>query len=75
MNEYHQTSDFQEVIEKVEKFSLEDREILLDILKKRLSQERRRQLGEEISEVRQDYKKGKVQFGTVDNFLADLDED
>ncbi|MDJ0554801.1 MAG: hypothetical protein QNJ68_10230 [Microcoleaceae cyanobacterium MO_207.B10] len=73
MNEYHQTSDFQEVIEKVEKFSLEDREILLDILKKRLSQERRRQLGEEIAEVRQDYQKGKVQFGSVDDFLADLD--
>ena len=63
MNEYHQTSDFQEVIEKVEKFSLEDREILLDILKKRLSQERRKQLGKEIAEVRQDYQKGQIQFG------------
>ncbi len=75
MSENYQTSDFQEVIEIVEKLSLDDREILLDILKKRFSQERRRQLEEEIAEVRQDYQKGKVQFGTVDDFLAALDED
>ncbi|MGD1698911.1 hypothetical protein [Dapis sp. BLCC M229] len=75
MSEHYQTSNFQEVIEIVEKLSLDDREILLDILKKRLYQERRRQLGEEIAEVRQDYQKGKVQFGTVDDFLAALDED
>ncbi|NEQ40661.1 MAG: hypothetical protein F6K40_32330 [Okeania sp. SIO3I5] len=75
MSENYSTSDFQEVIEIVEKFSLEDREILLDILKKRLSQERRRQLEKEIAEVRQDYQKGKVMFGTVDGFLAALDKD
>ncbi|MBO1352191.1 MAG: hypothetical protein EBE86_034715 [Hormoscilla sp. GUM202] len=75
MSTDHKSSGFQEVIEAVETFSLEDREILLDILKKRLSEERRKQLGQEIAEVRQDYREGKVQFGTVDDFLAALDED
>ena len=75
MSHSHKYSGFQEVIEVVETFSLEDREILLDILKKRFSEERRKQLGQEIAEVRQDYQEGKVQFGTVDDFLAALDED
>ncbi|WP_293080748.1 hypothetical protein [Okeania sp. SIO3B5] len=54
---------------------MQDREIILDILKNRLSQERRKQLGEEIAEVRQDYQKRKVKFGKVGDFLAALDED
>ncbi|MBO1350615.1 MAG: hypothetical protein EBE86_026015 [Hormoscilla sp. GUM202] len=75
MSDRHKYSGFQEVIEAVETFSLEERGILLDILKKRLSEERRKQLGQEIAEVRQDYQEGKVQFGTVDDFLAALDKD
>ncbi|MBC6474813.1 MAG: hypothetical protein GDA48_20060 [Hormoscilla sp. GM102CHS1] len=75
MSDRHKYSGFQEVIEAVETFSLEERVILLDILKKRLSEKRRKQLGQEIAEVRQDYQEGKVQFGTVDDFLAALDKD
>ncbi len=75
MSDRHKTSVFQDVIETVERFSLEDREILLDILKKRLVEQRRLQLVREIAEVRQDYKEGKIQFGTVDDFLAALDEE
>lgn len=74
MSDRHKTSAFQEAIETVEQFSLEDREILLDLLKKRLVEQRRQQLVQEISEVRQDYQDGKIQFGTIDNFLAALDE-
>ena len=53
---------------------LEDREILLDILQKRLSASRRSQLVSEVAEVRRDYAEGKVQFGSVDDFLAALDD-
>jgi hypothetical protein len=73
MSNVSQTSSFQQAIEAVEAMPLEDREILLDILKKRLYASRRSQLVTEFAEVRRDYAEGKVQFGSVDDFLAALD--
>ena len=73
MSKVSQTSSFQKVIEAVEAMPLEDREILLDILQKRLCDSRRSQLVQEIAEVRRDYTEGKVTFGSVDDFLAALD--
>lgn len=75
MSNHPKTSTFQDVIETVEHFSLEDQEALLDILRKRLIEQRRLQLAQEAAEVRQDYQDGRVQFGTVDDFLAALDEE
>ncbi|AFZ27602.1 hypothetical protein Cylst_5601 [Cylindrospermum stagnale PCC 7417] len=74
MSNSSQTSSFQQVIEAVEAMALEDREILLDILQKRLYASRRSQLAGEVAEVRQDYAEGKVKFGSVDDFLAALDD-
>lgn len=69
------TSNFQQVLEAVESLPLDDREILLDIVQKRLHQQRRTQIVQEIAEIRQEYAEGKVQFGSVDDFLAALDEE
>ncbi len=68
------TSAFQQIIESVESLSLEDQEILLDILQKRLQQLRRTNLFQEIREIRQEFAEGSVQFGSVDQFLAQLDQ-
>jgi hypothetical protein len=68
------TSAFQQAIESVESLSLEDQEILLDILQKRLHQQRRNNLTQEIRETRQEFTQGKVKFGSVDQFLKELDE-
>ena len=70
-----QTSRFQQVIEVIETLSLDDQEILLDILGKRLHALRRAQLCQEIIETRQEYKEGKVTLGNVDDFLAALDQE
>ena len=67
------TSAFQQVIESVESLSLEDQEILLDILQKRLHQKRRTNLTQEITEIRQEFTQGQVKFGSVDQFLKELD--
>lgn len=69
------TSNFQQVLEAVESLPLDDREILLDIVQKRLHQKRRTQIVQEIAEIRQEYAEGKVQFGSLDDFLAALDEE
>jgi len=63
MSQYFKTSaprlrsvtTFQKVIEEIETFSLEDQEILLDILNKRLAEQKRSQLLKEVTEVRAEY--------------------
>jgi hypothetical protein len=69
------TSAFQQAIESVESLSLEDQEILLDILQKRLHQQRRTNLTQEIREIRQEFTQGQVKFGSVDRFLKELDQE
>jgi len=68
------TSALQQAIESVESLSLEDQEILLELLQKRLRQEKRTKLSQEITEVRQEFAQGNFQFGSVKQFLAELDE-
>jgi ABC-type Fe3+/spermidine/putrescine transport system ATPase subunit len=72
-NKIMKTSAFQQAIESVESLSIEDQEILLDIIQKRLQQKRRTQLCQEIKEIRQEFAEGKVKFGSVDQFLEQLD--
>ena len=67
------TSAFQQAIESVESLPLEDQEILLDILQKRLLERRRTNLYQEVSEIKQEFAEGNVKFGSVDQFLAELD--
>ncbi len=68
------TSAFQQAIESVESLPLEDQEILLDILQKRLQERRRTNLYQEVSEIKQEFTEGNVKFGSVDQFLAQLDQ-
>lgn len=80
MSEYPKTSaprlrsvtTFQQAIEEIESFSLEDQEILLDILNKRLAEQKRSQLLKEVAEGRSEYRMGNFKLGTVDEFLAEL---
>ena len=68
------TSALQQAIESVESLPIEDQEILLDILQKRLQERRRTNLYQEVSEIKQEFVAGNVKFGSVDQFLAELDQ-
>jgi phenylalanyl-tRNA synthetase alpha subunit len=79
LNQNHQgimvkTSAFQQAIETVEQLSLEEQEILLSIIQKRLHQQRRHIISQEIKEVRQELAEGNIKFGSVDQFLEELDQ-
>ncbi|WP_293127012.1 hypothetical protein [Microcoleus sp. bin38.metabat.b11b12b14.051] len=67
-------SQFQQALEAVEVLSLEDQAWVLDILQNRLRQERGNELPKEVAEVRQEYAEGNVKFGSVADFMVDLDE-
>ena len=59
------TSCFQEIIDKIESLSLEDQELLLEIVHKRIIEQKRSNLAERIAEAREAYRKGEVRRGTV----------
>jgi hypothetical protein len=69
-----QSSTFQKAIETIETLSLSDQEALLELLQKRLIGQRRKILMHEITEVRQEYAQGQVQFGSVTDFMTELDQ-
>lgn len=69
----HSSSAFQQAIEAVEALPLADQQALLELLQRRLADQQRRALSQEVAEVRQECAEGKVRFGSVSDFLAELD--
>ena len=69
------TSHFQNAISVVEALSTEDQTLLIEIIQKRLQQQKRYQLTQEITEIRQEYKKGEVIFGSAEDFMNELEEE
>ncbi len=62
------TSSFQNAISVVEALSTEEQTLLIEIIQKR------NQLKQEIEEVRQEYREGKVTFGSVEDLMNQLEE-
>lgn len=75
MTEAVAKSSFQELIESVESLSLDDQQMLLDIINMRIIERRRDKLVMDMEESLEAYRKGEVRIGTVDDLLRDLDED
>jgi ribosomal protein L18E len=69
-----QTPTLQNAISAVEALSLEEQTLLIEIIQKKLQQQKRNELEQEIESVRQEYKEGKVIFGSVADFMNDLEE-
>lgn len=67
------TSSLQTAIEMVEQLSPEDQAELLKIIYRRLVEQRRERLVEEVAETRQAYQTGQVRRGTVDELMAELE--
>lgn len=69
-----QTTSFQTAVELVEVLSIEDQIALIDLFQKRLVHQKRSILTQTVAEVRAEVENGAVKFGSVDDFLAELDE-
>jgi len=63
---------FQKALEIVESLPEEQRESLMDIVKRRLIEERRDRLAQSIKGAREEYKRGKIKKGTVDDLMNEL---
>jgi hypothetical protein len=63
---------FQEAIETVEALPPHDQELLIDIIRRRLIQQRRDELAADIAEARNAYRRGEVRRGKVADLMEEL---
>ena len=64
-----------EDIATVEALSVEDQTILIEVIQNRLRQKKRDLLKQEVEDVRQEYREEQVKFGSVEDFLTELDRE
>lgn len=69
-----QTITFQEALDIIESLPEYQQESLIDILQHRLIEYRRKSLTKNIKEAREEYARGEVKKGTVDNLMRELSE-
>ena len=67
-------STFQVALETVEKLTLGDQEMLLEVVRRRLVERKRTGLAEDIAAAREAYRRGDVRRGTVEDLMAELAE-
>ena len=66
------TGTFDEALEMIESFPEEQKESLIEIVKRRLTEERRERLAQTVKEVREEYTRGEVRRGTVDDLMLEI---
>ncbi|QSJ16293.1 hypothetical protein JYQ62_31875 [Nostoc sp. UHCC 0702] len=67
-----QTSTFDSILDAIETLSVDEQTALLGIMHRRLSDRRRAEIAANIAQGKQDYKKGNVFRGTVNEVIAEL---
>ena len=67
-----QTSTFDSILDAIETLSLDEQTALIGIIHRRISDRRRSEISANIAQGKEDYKKGKVFRGTVDQAIAAL---
>lgn len=67
-----QTIPFGDVLEAIDKLSLEEQETLMDIVQRRIAQRGRKLLAAEIQEVRQEFVAGRCRPVTADELMKEI---
>ena len=58
----------------IEKTSIDAQVLLIDIITKRLNQQRRNELLKEVAQAQHDYQQGNVRRGSVEDLMAELED-
>jgi len=66
------TGTFDEALEIIESFPEEQKESIIEIVKRRLTEERRERLAQTVKEVRDEYARGEVRRGSVDDLMLEI---
>ena len=64
-----------QILDEIASLSLDEQEMLVDILKKRNIEQKRLRVAREVKEAQREHKKGLTKRGTVENLIKDLESD
>jgi hypothetical protein len=67
-------SHFEEVLEVAEALSLDDQEILVELVRQRVADIRQAEIARNIAEMRAEYQAGQIRRGSVTDLMSELDE-
>ncbi|WP_204103773.1 MULTISPECIES: hypothetical protein [Spirulina sp. CCY15215] len=67
------TSQLQQAIEMVEKLSIEEQAVLVELVQHRIKQKKRETLVQEVREAEKEYECGQVYRGSIAELMAELD--
>jgi hypothetical protein len=67
-----ETKTFDEALEIIESFPEDQRESIIEIVRRRLIEERREQLAQTVKEAREEYARGEFRSGTVDDLIREI---
>ena len=66
------TSKLNEILDQIDDLPYADQEMLIDIVKKRLIENRRDQIADNIKKAHQEYKSGNAIRGSVEDIINEL---
>jgi DNA-binding NtrC family response regulator len=68
-------SHLDQILDEIASLSLDEQEMLLDLLKKRHVEQKRLRIAREVREAQREHKKGLTKRGTIEDLLKDLESD
>jgi hypothetical protein len=72
MTKEAESKSFGEILEAADKLSLEEQEVLIDVLSRRAADRRRDLLGRDIRKARMEFREGQVRPATPDDILSEI---
>ena len=66
------TTPFQQALEFIEQLSVMDQEALLEVVRRRLVEQRRREIAANAQTTLQALREGRISYGTLDDLRRDL---
>ena len=69
-----QISKLDQVLESIEVLPVEDQELLVELINKRLIEKRRDEIAQNIAQAQKDYETGNVFKGSVEDVIAELNQ-
>ena len=70
----HESKTFQEALDIIESLPEYQQEDIIEIIRQRLIEQRRELLAKNIGEAREEYARGEIKKGTVDDLMRELSE-
>lgn len=67
-----QTSTLDQVLESIEMLPIEDQEMLVELIHRRLVERRRDEISENITQAKKDYETGRVFRGSAEEVITEL---